>query len=424
MAVRPWITAWMDARSHFFPGYVIRTEDPSHVPIIFSLAYGILEAKTPPEYLYFDNGKDYLKAGFTQPFTPRGTENQISVVGNIGIKTINSLPYRARAKVIERLFKEICCRFSKSFGHYLGSCPGDRPESSKFFHDHPEHLPTLQQFCETFSKWLAEDYHTKPQEGNALGDKSPAEVWATRPEGRSIDERELWMDCMIPYTANCPKVGRGAAVRVDGKEYRSDALWKYRDQCVMIKLDILGGGPPHAFDLEGRHICALDAINMVPAIATTDADRKLISEGMREQRRQKKDLHRKAMEMTGGLHLIDANTIESFDPSQPFEIVKVGHGPGAVKAGGHNFSLHLVKQGGFPAQADESALNNDAPACEDRELTAGEVKQVKLLEFGQEQQEEAEEPAADAASIAAFHRHITHQARRRDDDDQDCRSDY
>jgi hypothetical protein len=413
-SVRPWITAWMDARSHYFAGYVIRTEDPSHVPIVFSLAYAILEAKTPPEYLYFDNGKDYLKTGFTEPFIPRGTENQISVAGNLGIKTINSLPYRARAKVIERLFREICCRFSKTFGHYLGSCPGDRPESSKFFHDNPQYLPTIQEFIELFSKFLSEDYHSRPQDGNALDGKSPAEMWATRPEGRKIDERDLWLDCMIPYTENCPKVGRGAGIRVDGSEYRSDALWKYRDKCVMVKLDVLGGGPPHAFDLEGRHICQLEQPPMVPAIATTDADRKMISDGMREQRMQKKALRERLMADTGGLHLLDANTIETFDPSQPFEIVKVGHGPGAVKAGGHNFSLHVVKTGGFPAQAA-------AGDPDERELTAGEARQVKLLEFGQAQQNEDTEPAADAESIAAFHSFLTTKARSKDDDDQDGR---
>lgn len=421
-STRPWLTVWMDARSHYFAGWTLRTEDPSHVPILIALAAAIANATSPPEYLYFDNGKDYLKTGFTEPFTPRGTENQISVLGNLGIKSIHSLPYRARAKVVERMFREVCTRFAKSFHHYCGSRPGDRPETARFFQVNPEHLPSIGELSAGFARYLEEDYHAKPQEGNALGGKSPAEMWRARPEGRAISEAELWLDCMVPYTANCPKVGRGAAVRVDGAEYRSDALWKYRDKCIMVKLDILGGGPPHAFDLDGRHICPLDPVTMVPALAVTDADRKLISEGMREQRRQKKELHKKALEMTGGLHLLDANALDNLDPGQPFEIVKVDHGPGSVKAGGHNFSLHLARQGGFPVQDEESAFNNDAPACEDRELTAGEARQVKLLEFGQAQQQDDAEPAADAESMAAFHEFLTTQTKERNDDDQDGRN--
>jgi len=421
-AVRPWLTAWLDAKSLSFVGVLVRVEDPNYAAILTALAYGIVSAGgMPPQTLYTDQGKDFLKAGLGTPFVPEGSKAEHSVLGELGIQTIRAIPYRARSKTIERMFGEVCTGFSRRWAQYLGSRPDARPEIAGYFQDNPEHLPTLQEFSEAFISWLDQEYHAKPQDGKILDGKSPREVWAARPEGRHISMQELWFSCLVPYTRNCPKVQRGAAVLIDGKEYRSESLWNYFGKKVMVKLDILGGGPPHAFDLEGRHICALEPIESIPALARTEADRKRISEELSRQRREIRRAFGVADELTGGLRRIAPQDLLALKPGEPVEIIKMQTRK-SVRGGSHNFSLHVVKQGGFPADAS-AGNDNDAPACEDRELTAGEARQVKLIEFGQAQQDpEDTEPAADAESIAAFHEFLTTQAKEQNDDDPESRS--
>jgi hypothetical protein len=421
-AVRPWLTAWLDAKSLSFVGVLIRAEDPNHEAILIALVNGIMCAGgTPPGCLYTDNGKDFLKTGLGEPFSPEGTEAKHSVLGELGITTLRAIPYRARSKTIERMFKEVCDGFSRRWAQYLGNRPDARPEVAGFFHENPEHLPSLQQFCEAFMKWLDEEYHAKPQDGKILQGKSPREAWADRPEGRVLSKRDLWFASLVPYTKNCPKVGRGVAVTVDGHEYRADALWNYFGKKIMVKMDVVGSGPPQAFDLDGRYICGLEPIIPIPALATSADDRKRLSDEIRRQRHEVKRAFGVADQL-GGLRRIAPQELLSLTPGEPIEIVKVQNRR-SVRGGCHNFSLHVVKTGGFPIQDTECDQGGD-DAREDRELTAGEARQVKLIDFGQAQQEEAEEPAADAESIAAFHKHIITQPRRRNDDDQDGRSDY
>jgi putative transposase len=405
VAVRPWLTGWLDAKSLYFTGACIRVEEPNHVAILTALQNGILcSGGEVPEALYIDNGKDFLKAGAGEVWTVPGTEYEHGVCKELGIGTVKkSLPYNARAKLIERIFKEVCERFSRRWAQYLGNRPDARPEAAGYFQKNPEELPSLHEFSVQFQKFLDEEYHRTCQNGKILSGRCPADAWKLKPEKRKLTEKELWFSMLVPYTKNTPKVGRGAAVQIEKREYKSDVLWNYFGEKIMVKQDTVNGGNPQAFELSGKYICELEEIDLVPAFAKTAEDRKKISEGMKQQRQEVKRAFGIANEMSKGMRTVAAQDVLQLGGGPPrannsASPVKVGSRR-SVKGSTHNFEHYRIAPGGD-------------------ELSRGEEKKQKLEAFDNECGMQAEDAGiSDSDSIAEFHKHITSSKRETDPED-------
>ena len=301
--VRPWLTAWMDARSWYFAGLIIRAdENPNSQAIEDALLQGIrANGNRPPKLLYTDNGKDYVSQGLVEPVVMAdGSKHSICL--ELGCEARTALPYNARAKTIERAFRNVAESFAKYWAGYLGNRPGNRPESAEYFWKHPEELPSLQQFCEAFAWWLDKVYHAQTGAGNkATEGRSPAEAWGAREALRpAMSDEELYLAFLKPL-AQTRKVQRGGRLLVDGTEYQSRDLWGRIGEEVMVKLDRFNGGIVHAFDFKGRHLCEVDAVKALPALG---ADRDELSAAMAGNRRllsHSRELHR---ERTGELKVV------------------------------------------------------------------------------------------------------------------------
>jgi hypothetical protein len=424
-AERPWLTAWLDAKSLWMSGICVRVEPPNHVAILTALQNGIRSAgNETPGALYTDNGKDFLKQGLGTPFIPQDTEFEHSVCKELGVKTIRSLPYKARAKTIERIFKEICERFAKRWAQYLGNRPGARPEVSGYFYDNPELLPSLHEFTEQFLKFIDEEYHTKPQDGKILNGKSPAEIWKERPTKGKISDKELWFSMLTPYTKNCPKVDRGAAIVIAKKEYRNDALWPYLRKKIMVKLDPVNGGNPQAFTLDGKHICSLTPVNTIPAYAKTKEDRALISEEMKRQRLEMKRAFGIADEMCDGRRKLSPQEQLSLNPAKPLETIKFPVSRKSVKGASHNFILHQAKatvpEQNTPAKApQEGQEKHSALSLLTSQETRGQEKKRELEAFNELLTASDELPdKTSKESIGDFHKMIIENQKRKRDDYQ------
>lgn len=409
-AVRPWLTAWMDGKSLRFTGVNIGFDSPSSVSIMTALQNGIrLNGNTPPKRLYSDNGADFLKTGFSEPFTPKDTEHQHSVCAELGTGVIRTMPYRARAKTVERIFKEVCEGFSKKWAAYLGNRPDARPEIANAFAKEPELLPSLDQFCQAFAQWVGENYHSKTQDGKILDGKSPDQVWIKGTGGTRFTDEELWFSMLLPYTRNCPTVGRGAAVVVDGEEYRSEELWPFFRDKVMVKLDVVNGGPPVAFTLDGKLIGPLKPVDTAPAIAKTAEGRQLVSEGMKRQGRELKRAYGIINELTNGMWKLAPQETLSLRPGAGFEIIKHDFKRKSVKGGSHNFILHTVKPEEQPTDKASDAV---------RELTKGEEKTRKIAAFNRKQvDDDDDEIRHDPNEVSDFQNMITNKRRRNDDEE-------
>lgn len=121
---RPWLSAWEDLHSRMLVGYVINRIEPNSDIVLDSFARGC-HTHGIPDGVKIDNGKDYQTYDlFNQDFP-------MSICNTMRIKVTNALPYNAKAKPIERLFKTLEDRYCKILDSYIGNAPHNRPEEMR-----------------------------------------------------------------------------------------------------------------------------------------------------------------------------------------------------------------------------------------------------------------------------------------------------
>lgn len=237
--VRPWLTAWLDWGSLWFAGYQIRAVAPNRDAIERSLRDAIERNDGfPPLHIYVDNGKDYRASGFARvPLSDPDIARLGSVAELLACKVHFALPYNARAKIVERIFRVVCEQFSKLWPSYRASLPQDRPEEADRLWTRPAELPTLDEFVVAWEKWLATIYHSAPSQGRALAGRSPIEA---RHNVRRLRPRMSPPQLYRAFLRELPglrKIGRGGIVRALGREYRSDGLWDCLSPDAPIRVD-------------------------------------------------------------------------------------------------------------------------------------------------------------------------------------------
>ena len=299
-AVRPAIVCLLDARSWMPAAWTITVDGVDSSVIMRTLLQYIVEQEgRAPSMCYFDNGKDYCKQGFSTPLVCGKYEH--SIFKELGITLVNAQPFNARAKTVERFFRDMMQQFDKVFPDYLGSNPMERPDAAAYF-DKPEHaseLPSLDAFTKIFREWVA-GYLAKPKFGGIHRGQSPQEIWnGPRAAGRVVTPLELAFAFLLPEGLR--KVLRGPAVTFGGRRYFCDAV-RVGDE-VLIK--------SNPFDPEMLLLCTPDggAVGIartrmaVKAIAGDDACQQArLHDLMARQRRQARLIRDKLAEVTGGRH--------------------------------------------------------------------------------------------------------------------------
>ena len=137
--VRPWITAWQDARSRMIVGYTLFAHAPNQDTILLAFAYGV-RANGVPERVYIDNGKDYdsfalngrtkrdrwLRRKLRVEYEPTDFSG---LFGELGVKAVHCEPYHGQSKPIERWFGTVEGQFCRvGWATYCGNSLADKPE--------------------------------------------------------------------------------------------------------------------------------------------------------------------------------------------------------------------------------------------------------------------------------------------------------
>lgn len=295
IGVRPNIAGMMDARSWYLASYWITTDPVNHRTLIDTLALYINNAGSAPPMAYMDNGKDYCAAGFSTPIEIDGHEH--SIFRELGIGVINSIAYNARAKTIERMFRDLMVDFDKLMVDYLGSRPGQRTDAAAWFDQHPEELPSLEQFVQLFHSWL-QSYHTTPKHGEIHQGKSPGEIWDARAKRPCPTVDRLKMALLKPEAIRT--VHRGPAVSLGRTEFFAPELWPLMDKKVLVKSDRADGSHVYCYMPDGTLIGEARTRTALKAI---HADPEAIAALMADQRRQEKSCYTYINNLTGGWHL-------------------------------------------------------------------------------------------------------------------------
>lgn len=121
---RPWLSAWEDLHSRMLVGYVVNRISPNSDIVLDSFARGCYTHGIPDE-IKIDNGKDYktydlFNSGFA-----------LSICNTMNIGVTNALPFNAKAKPIERLFRTLEEKYCKFLDSYIGNSPHNRPEDMR-----------------------------------------------------------------------------------------------------------------------------------------------------------------------------------------------------------------------------------------------------------------------------------------------------
>lgn len=294
---RPWLTAWMDMRSRKFVGWTVNLS-PCTDEIIAAFANAALDpAIGLPRDIYIDNGRDYCshRFGGTGNRGKRLTDEQKAVLQEEGkmaatlmdrlqVKTHFAIVENARAKVIEREFRNVVEWFSKPFPTYCGRTPKERPEDLESKLKQPEKYGvTLEEFRKTFSQWVINVFNKKASQGKGRQGECPDEVFMrTRLPVRTADPAVMRLFFM--KSTNLFKIGRnGIAFR--GAEYYSPDMILKKGQSVYIRYREEDLNRIWLYTAKDEY---LGEAKKVEAIAAINADQEIIADEQARKASEKK----------------------------------------------------------------------------------------------------------------------------------------
>lgn len=267
---RPYLTAFLDARSGIFTGFYV-TYNPSSEATLYALRRGILKYGIPKN-IYVDNGREFLTfdiggLGHRKKKKPDSWQfkEPPGVFQRLGIKMTNAIVRNAKAKIIERRFRDVKDHFSKLFQTYTGGNLQERPERLKKVLKAGE-LYTDEEFAQIVETMIEGYFNQQMYNGEVAADrgKTKMEVYNEQlKEQRKAKAKDL--DLMMLRSTRSQKVGRtGVYIPIGGEK-----LWYWNDEfleaafgkTVYLRYDPDDLKKVRVYDLEDRFLMEVPAEN-------------------------------------------------------------------------------------------------------------------------------------------------------------------
>lgn len=221
---RPIVITWIEVRSRVVLSYVIaRTESADGIRIAFKAAAekcgGLI-----PESVLLDNSRAFashlLSGGAPNRFRFKVRADEIpGILTLLGISIIWALPFHGRSKPIESFHRQYAEAEKRFDGAYCGNRPDARPEDCD-----PAKAVSIEQYRELLDETLAM-YHSSPHRGDAMGGKSPREVYEEllpQSAPRQATREQLRLCCLAAERVRlAPDDG---SVRIMGNKYWCEKL--------------------------------------------------------------------------------------------------------------------------------------------------------------------------------------------------------
>jgi len=234
---RPWLTAFMDARTWMPVARTISFDAPTGNRVMETFVRGVEEHGQPAE-LYLDNGKDFRMYRFAGGRKkPAGKGEKIvcekavaPMLELLGVGARFAIPYNAKAKTIESWFSIVSERFDKTWATYCGNRPDRRPERLKALHGKAGELHagglTIERFAEAFEAWIKTDYALRESPSAAAGGLSPARAFVELrdPDARAVRPAAETLALLLMPSVPVRVEANGVWVKAFGRHYWSDAL--------------------------------------------------------------------------------------------------------------------------------------------------------------------------------------------------------
>src|SRR5574344_2637337 len=253
------LIGYLDWKSTALIGYEIMLEENTQA-ITSALRNAIINLGKIPKICYQDNGKAFRAKFFTGDFYESGINGLFS---KLGITPVFAQPYNARAKVIERFFKELQDGFERLLPSFVGSNIFDKPaymkRNEKIHKElHNEFIPTIEQLTKMLDYYL--EFHLSLPCPNVKG-KTIGEVFNSgKGDGVNISELD---DLMM--AVEIKNIGRNG-VRFLKADYYNDCLYGLKGR-VLIKYSLSDLTEIKIFNLNNEFLCTAQRVELIHPMA-------------------------------------------------------------------------------------------------------------------------------------------------------------
>jgi putative transposase len=277
------LVGYLDWKSFGLCGFEIMLEENTQC-IASALRNSILFLGKMPLIIYQDNGNAFRAKFFTGDFRESGLNGLFS---NLGIVPVFATPYNARAKIIERFFKEFQDSFERLLPSFVGSSIADKPAymlRNEPFHKalHHEFIPTIEETVKLVHQWL--EFHYDQACPHVKG-KTIGEV-LNEGRGSSVNINDL-DDLMLAQEI---KTIHRNGIRFLKADYYNECLYGLREK-VMIKYSLFNLSKVRVYSLQGEFLCEAERVMPVHPMAKYLGDPQDLEElkhKIKEQRRLEK----------------------------------------------------------------------------------------------------------------------------------------
>ena len=246
---RATLVGFLDWKSTALVGYEIMLEENTQC-IASALRNSIINLDMIPKVVYQDNGRAFRAKYFNDDrgFSELGFNGLYS---KLGIETVFARPYNARAKVIERFFKEFQEGFEKLLPSYVGSNIQNKPAylmRNEKLHKtlHNDYIPTLEETIKMIDMWL--NFKISQPCPNAP-DKTIAGVLESRKQ-QNVDIN-LLDDLML---ATEVKTIQRNGIRFLNCDYFDERLYGFKSK-VLIKYNLFDLTSIKVYTTKGEYLC-------------------------------------------------------------------------------------------------------------------------------------------------------------------------
>lgn len=292
---RLYLTAFFDARSGIFTGCYVTTA-PSSQSTLIALRKGILKYGIP-ENIYVDNGREFLTfdiggLGHRKKKPKDGKERfePPPVFERLGIKMTNAIVRNAKAKIIERRFRDVKDQLSRLFDTYTGGNILERPERLKGVLKNGE-IPLDGTFTEVVEELLDWYFNQQPYGGEVVEDqgKPRQQVYNENLHTKRVAGAED-LNLMLMRSVRPQKVGRrGVHLDIAGQRldyWNDDMLMNLQGRQVYFRYDPDDLSEVRVYDLQDRYIMTVPVDST--AVLTYGASREDVKEAMGKVRRMER----------------------------------------------------------------------------------------------------------------------------------------
>lgn len=252
--IRATLVGFLDWKSTALVGYEIMLEENTQC-IASALRNSIINLDMIPKVVYQDNGRAFRAKYFNDDrgFSELGFNGLYS---KLGIETVFARPYNARAKVIERFFKEFQEGFEKLLPSYVGSSIDNKPAylmRNEKLHTqlHNDFVPTLDETINMIDMWLS---FKNSQPCPNIPDKTIAEVLEERKK-QNIDINQL-DDLML---ATEVKTIQRNGIRFLNCDYFDERLYGFKSK-VLIKYNLFDLTSIKVYTTKGEYLCMAERV--------------------------------------------------------------------------------------------------------------------------------------------------------------------